>query len=161
LDDIENDIEDNIDDNSELNKISLLSLQQYKFTKDTISNIIIYLRSNKSKLPDNMNNRQKDRFIETFGSDFTLEEDKLMYGPLKLDVVPPEEKRARLEELFESPEAIGKGNNNFHQLVLRKYLGISRTCITEFLKSKPQYQLFQKKSRAVSKSTYPTIHFNM
>ena len=103
-----------------------------------------------------MNSRQKDRFIEKFESDFAVEEDKLMYIPLKLEVVPSEEKRVRLDELFKSPEGIGKGINNFHQLVLRKYLGISRPCITEFLKSKPQYQLFQKKSRVVSKSTYPT-----
>ena len=40
-----------------------------------------------------------------------------MYNiPLKLEVVPSEEKRARLDELFKSPE--GVGNNSSYLLMI-------------------------------------------
>ena len=151
--------DESVDDNvnrSGNKKISLLSLQQYKFTRSSIENIILYIRSGGTKLPIDLDQRQRDRFIEKYSNDFSIDRDKLIYKPLNLEVVPEEEKTIRLEEIFSSPESIGKGINNFHHMVLRKYLGIPRQCIIDFLRSKPQYQLFQKKPTIVSKSIYPT-----
>lgn len=141
-------------------KISLHALQQYDWDRSSISQIITYLES--GVLPERLDNRQKARFREKFQTNFTTDGKVLVYTPLNLKVISSDEDKeaiekrlACLEELFGTDEAIGKGQNNFHQLVLRHYLGIKREHVIEFLRGKPEYQLFQRRPRIVSRSAHP------
>ena len=143
--------------------LSIQSLQQIDWSSENINNIKKYITER--IIPDNLNNRQRNTFVNRFQNNFMIKDDMLFYEPLKLAIIPSDDnnkaKRHKiLEEMFKRPEAIGKGQNNFHQLILRNYLGINREEIIDFLKSKPEYQLFQKKTTVISKSLRPQYPFH-
>ena len=75
---------------------------------------------------------------------------KLYYCPLNLQVVPSDNKAVKeriLMEEYKSPQALGKGQGNLHQLTFLLYLGLSRNDMKEFLRRQPEYQLFQSRSK--------------
>ena len=132
---------------------SIKSLQQYDWTQTSIDRIIHYIKT--KELPKDLNARQRNRFEEKFGQDFTIAKGKLIFQPLGLEVVPSNNEKAKqdvLNKVFNSPQAIGKGQNNFHQLVLQSYLGIKKNDVIKFLKTKPEYQMFQSSPRNVSRA---------
>jgi len=105
------------------------------------------------------NKRDYNTFIRRGYGDLEIKNGKLFYKPLNLEVVPedkPTEIRRILEEVYDRPETIGKGQNQFHNYVLQHYLGIRRKHIIPFLKTKPEYQLRQNKERIVSKGIQST-----
>ena len=121
---------------------SIKSLQQYDWTQTSIDRIIYYIRT--KELPKDFNLRQSNRFEEKFGEDFIVAKGKLIFQPLGLEVVPSNNEKAKqdvLNKVFKSPQAIGKGQNNFHQLVLQSYLGIKKDDVIKFLKTKPDMSL--------------------
>ena len=123
---------------------SIKSLQQYDWKQTSIDHIIHYIKTR--ELPKDLNARQRKRFEEKFGEDFIIAKGKLIFQPLGLEVVPSDNEKGKqdvLNQVFKSPQAIGKGQNNFHQLVLRSYLGIKKDDVIKFLKTKPEYQMFQ------------------
>ena len=143
-------------------EISLHVLQQYDWDAASIKEVIIYLNSGKKVVPKPYDRRQRVRFLQKFAHHFVVRNNALVYAPLNLEAVPSDDdetaqkrRRTYLEKLFRTDEAIGKGQNNFHQLVLRHYLGIKRDHVISFLKTKPEYQLFQRKPRVVSRSAHP------
>ena len=74
---------------------------------------------------------------------------------MNLIVVPSDDEEIKtkvLQKMYKSPEALGKGQNNFHQLVLQSYLGIKKDDVIRFLKTKPEYQMFQSSPRNVSRA---------
>lgn len=100
------------------------------------------------------NEKDMDTYIRRGYKDFENRKGKLFYKPLNLEVVPedqPDEILKVLEEVYDRPESIGKGQNMFHYLVLQHYLGIRRKHTITFLKTKPEYQMRQDKQRIVSK----------
>ena len=132
---------------------SIKSLQQYDWTQTSIDRIIHYIKT--KELPKDFNLTQRNRFEEKFGEDFIIAKGKLIYQPLGLEVVPSNNEKAKqdvLNKVFKSPQAIGKGQNNFHQLVLQSYLGIKKDDVIKFLKTKPEYQMFQSSPRNVSRA---------
>lgn len=148
--------------NNKSRKISLHALQQYDWDRASINEVIVYLNSGKKKVPKPYDRRQRTRFLQKFAHHFVVRNNSLVYAPLNLEAVPSDDdekaqkrRRTYLEKLFRTDEAIGKGQNNFHQLVLRHYLGIKRDHVISFLKTKPEYQLFQRKPRMVSRSAHP------
>ena len=111
-------------------------LQQYNYTKENINRIINYLKT--KTIPPKFNARQRKAFVEKFGKDFTVEKNLLVYKPLNLIAVPSDDENIKnkvLQQVYKSPQALGKGQNNFHQLVLQKYLGIKRKDAIDFLNS--------------------------
>ena len=99
--------------------------------------------------------RQRRRFKEKFSKNFDVHKSKLKYTPLDLEVIPSDDTKAKqvvLDRVFKSPQSIGKGQNNFHSLVLQKYLGIKKDDVIQFLKTKPEYQLFQSAPRNVNRA---------
>ena len=110
---------------------------------------------------------QNDNDLRTYQrrgykTDFENKKGKLFYKPLNLEVVPsdkPDEIRRVLEEVYNRPEATGKGQNQFHQYILQHYLGIKRKNVIEFLNTKPEYQMRQTKTRLVSKGIQATRPF--
>ena len=132
---------------------SIKSLQQYGWTQTSIDRIINYIRT--KELPKDLNLRQRNKCAEKFGEDFIIAKGKLIYQPLGLEVVPSNNEKAKqdvLNKVFNSPQAIGKGQNNFHQLVLQSYLGIKKDDVIRFLNTKPEYQMFQSSPRNVSRA---------
>ena len=131
----------------------LNKLQQYKWTKQNINNIIDYVKT--KQLPSSLKTlSQKKAFVEKFGTDFITVKGNLVYKPLNLIAVPSDDDAIKdrvLTQVYKSPEALGKGQNALHSLVLTKFLGIKRRDVIEFLKKQPTYQLYQTKPRIVSK----------
>ena len=119
-----------------------------------------FLKTN--QVPKNLNSRQKKSFTEKFKNDFAVKQGSLIYMPMNLTVVPSDDEKLKnkiLTQIYKSPEALGKGQNNFHQLVLQKYLGIKRKDVIEFLKKQPAYQMFQNKPRVISRGVQAKYPF--
>jgi len=124
----------------------LNKLQNYQWTTPLIESLI--------KRTFIQNHRDYLIYTRRNYSDFEPRNGKLFYKPLNLEVIPsdkPNEIKSKLEELYDKPEATGKGQNQFHQYVLQHYLGIRRKDVIAFLKTKPEYQLRQDKRRLVAK----------
>ena len=131
----------------------LSKLQQYNYSQENINHIINYLKT--KTLPPKLNARQRKAFVTKFGKDFAVEKDLLLYKPLNLIAIPSNNEKMKnkvLEQVYKSPQALGKGQNNFHQLVLQKYLGIKRKDVIEFLKKQPAYQMYQSSPRNVNRA---------
>ena len=89
-------------------------LQQYNYTKENINLIINYLKT--KTIPPKLNARQRKAFVEKFGKDFTVEKNLLIYTPLNLIAVPSDDENIKnkvLQQVYKSPQALGKGQNNF------------------------------------------------
>ena len=133
----------------------LSKLQQYNYSHENINHIINYLKT--KTLPPKLNPRQRKAFVTKFGKDFAVEKDLLIYKPLNLIAIPSNNEKMKnkvLEQVYKSPKALGKGQNNFHQLVLQKYLGIKRKDVIEFLKKQPAYQMYQSSQRRLYQTLY-------
>ena len=110
---------------------------------------------------------QNDNDLRTYqrrgyGTDFENKKGKIFYKPLNLEVVPsdkPDEIKRVLDEVYNRPEATGKGQNQFHQYILQHYLGIKRRNVIAYLNTKPEYQMRQTKTRLVSKGIQATRPF--
>ena len=102
---------------------SIQSLQQCDWSEKSVKQIIEYLRDN--KFPEKLTRRQSIRFVDKYGKHFYVKDvdgvSTLYYRPRNLRVAPSDNKAAKeriLMEVYKSPEALGKGQNIFHQLVL-------------------------------------------
>ena len=138
----------------------LSKLQQYNWTKQNILNIKNFLED--KQIPPKMNTRQANAFINKFKQDFKIQKNNLIYEPLNLTVVPSDDEKIKnkiLTSIYKSPQALGKGQNNFHQLVLQKYLGIKRKDVIDFLKRQPAYQMFQNKPKVISRGVQAKYPF--
>ena len=129
----------------------LNKLQNYRWTTPIINSLLqgTFIQ----------NQRDYDTYRRRDYANFENRNGKLFFKPLNLEVVPEDktdEIRRVLEEVYSRPEAVGKGQNQFHQYVLQHYLGIRRKHIIPFLKTKPEYQLRQDKRRIVSKGIQAT-----
>ena len=120
----------------------LSKLQQYNFTQENINHIINYLKT--KTISPKLNTRQRKAFVEKFDKDFVVEKGMLIYKPLDLMVIPSDNEKIKnkvLQQVYKSPQALGKGQNNFHQLVLQKYLGIKRKDVIQvYLQIKYSYK---------------------
>ena len=100
----------------------LSKLQQYNYSQENINHIINYLKT--KTLPPKLNTRQRKAFVDKFGEDFAVEKDLLIYKPLNLIAIPSNNEKIKnkvLEQVYKSPQALGKGQNNFHQLSKSNY----------------------------------------
>jgi len=105
--------------------------------------------------------RQRKRFDEKY-TNFQVKDKTLFYTPLDLEVIPEDNEkliRGKLEQLYQQPETIGKGQNNFFHAVVSRYLGIRRKDVINFLKTKPEYQLRQNKPKLINKGIQPTAPY--
>ena len=74
--------------------------------------------------------------------DFILNKNgSLIYEPKNLVVVPPKGAQTVLEQFYNEPDALGKGQNNWYRMINQHVLGIKKREAIEFLKSKEVYQL--------------------
>lgn len=110
---------------------NLRSLQQMKLTNKEIDDTINFL-----KHTDSLSISQQDDL-----KDFTVKDNQLVYKPLNLIVVKPDDRNQVMQTLYDGIESAGKGQNNWYRYITTKYLGITKRQSQAFLKSKEDYQL--------------------
>ena len=139
----------------------LNKLQNYRWTTKNIEQAIHFIQTISKSPPPKRSATTYNKNMVKY-KDFVVRNGRLFYNPLNLEVVPedkPAEINAKLEQVYQSGTAIGKGQNQFHQLVLQSYLGIRRKNVIDFLRGKPEYQLNLDKRRIVSKGIQATKPF--
>jgi len=77
----------------------------------------------------------------------------LVFEPTGQVVVPPEERKARIKEIYDE-YGLGSGQMNLYSKVSRRYLGISRKQVQEFLKSQEDYQIGKKPLKRINRKIY-------
>lgn len=118
------------------------------YTQQDINNIINYVNTKNNVnpvFPLGMNARQRNKFIEKFGQDFVVVNNRLFYRPnpnLSLEVIPPHERTQRLQQIYNNPQlGLSLGINSFYNQVVQHYIGINRRFTTNFLKQQGDYQV--------------------
>ena len=135
------------------NRLILLKLNNYNYSKETLDGIKTYLETN--KLPSTIETGQQRRvFLNRYKPTlWEVRDNKLYYKPLNLECVPEEEDRTRLlKELYDDPQiGTGAGIMSFYQKVCSKYLGIKRREIKDFLENQVPYQITKKPERPINR----------
>ena len=106
---------------------TIKSLQQYDWSKESINQIIHYVKT--KELPKGLDSRQRRRFKEKFSKNFDVHKSKLKYTLLDLEVVPSDDTKAKqavLNRVFKSPQSIGKDRTIFTALCSRNTWGSRR-----------------------------------
>jgi hypothetical protein len=98
-----------------------------------------YLDTN--EIPANVASQYK--FLKKFDG-FEKVDDKIMYVPLDLEVIEPDQKEARLNEILnDDTNSIGKGIYKLYKYIQSKYIGITRNDVQKQLSSQKEYQMTQ------------------
>jgi hypothetical protein len=126
-------------------------LYNLTFSKDEINDMAKYLTS--GEMPAGMNSGRQRRFINRCKG-FKVIQDQLVFVlPDKvLSVIPKEEVDAKLKEILQEPNVVGKGINQLNWWVKERYLGISRQNIIDALKKDSTWQLSFGRRKMASKS---------
>lgn len=139
--------------------VLLKKLNHYSpFTQNDIDNIIAYVNTKENPhpiFPPDFDARQRQKYIQKFGTDFIVRDNTLFYHPnpdLTLEVVPPELREQRLQETYNNfQQGLGLGINAFYHQVCSHYLGITRAQTTAFLKRQGDYQVGHPYVKSVNK----------
>jgi hypothetical protein len=111
-------------------------LNSFNYSDESIKQVKDYLRTR--KLPESLDNSGKlKRFLAKWEKDFKIENDKLVYSPLNLKVVPDDKRNDVCEDITQGP---AQGIDLFYARVRDKYLNIRRSDVSTFLKSQKVYQ---------------------
>ena len=120
--------------------MSLRELQQMRLTNREVDDAIEWIKDGDIPPPF------RDQF-----KDFIVRNDKLIYEPLNLQYVKPQDQQQIMIDLYDQVESAGKGQNNFYRWLTTKYLGITKRTAQAFLKSREDYQLTRQPTFAVKK----------
>lgn len=99
-------------------------------------------------IPDEIEN--KKRFIQKY-KNFIVDNDKLIYKPLNLEVVYKSNIDKILEDEYNKNDVIGKGIKNFYKYIITKYINITRQDIDDFLKTDNNYQMTRQINKRINK----------
>jgi hypothetical protein len=82
------------------------------------------------------NSEKRKIFLAKWEKDFKIVNDKLVYSPLNLIVVPDDKRNDVLKKMYEDiAQGVGQGIDLFCARVRDKYLNIRRSDASTFLKS--------------------------
>ena len=95
-------------------------------------------------------NAQRYRFIQKY-KDFIVKNNKIIYKPLNLEVIPNDKKDETLKEFYDGFKAIGTGKTNFYKKITSNYININREYTTNFLNQQPYYQMNMSTKHIVNK----------
>lgn len=96
--------------------------------------------------------KYKSRFLKKFEGFELTRDNKILYAPLDLEVVAPNEKQKKLEELYNNDNNIlGKGAYNLFKYIQSKYIGITRNDVQQFIELQSNYQMIQPANHRVNK----------
>lgn len=95
--------------------------------------------------------RYKSRFINKYEGFIKLN-NKIIYEPFNLEVVPPDKKLTKLKEIYDNDKNIlGKGAYNLFKYIQSKYIGITRNDVQQFIEMQSDFQMTQPASHRVNK----------
>ena len=95
-------------------------------------------------------NAQRYRFIQKY-KDFIVKNNKIIYKPLNLEVIPNDKRDETLKEFYDGFKAIGTGKTNFYKKIKSNYININREYTTNFLNQQPYYQMNMSTKHIVNK----------
>ena len=128
-----------------------LQLNNFNYSDESIKQVKEYLRTR--KLPESLDNSgKKKRFLAKWEKDFKIENDKLVYSPLNLTVVPDDKRNDVLKKIYEDiTQGPAQGIDTFYARVRDKYLNIRRSDVSTFLKSQKLYQITKSQNHTTNK----------
>ena len=126
----------------------LNTLNNYDWSNEQIEIIKNYI--NNKVLPQFKTNALRARFIEKY-KDFIVENNKLIYEPLHLQVIPNDKRDETLKSFYDDYKAIGTGKVGFYKKITSNYLNINRAYCSEFLSKQPYYQINTETKYVVNK----------
>jgi hypothetical protein len=128
-----------------------LTLNNYGYSNESIAMVKEYLRTR--EIPESINNSGKrKRFLAKWEKDFKLENNKLIYIPLKLEVVPNDKRYEVLLKIYKNLKTgVGQGITMFYHRITDNYLNIRRKDVSEFLKSQKLYQITRPQNHIQNK----------
>jgi hypothetical protein len=134
-----------------------LTLNNYGYDLDCINMVKEYLRTR--ILPESLNNSgKKKQFLAKWENDFKIDNDKLVYTPLNLIVVPDDDKNQVLLKIYKDlTQGVGEGISNFYNGIREKYLNIRRKDVTNFFKSQKVYQITRPQNHKIDKPILATF----
>ena len=117
------------------------TLNNYGFDNDSIEMVKEYLRTR--QLPDSLNSGTKiKRFLAKWDKEWKVENNKLMYIPENLEVVPSDDRNKVLLGIYKDlSQGVAQGIEIFYKRIRNKYLNIRRSDVSSFLKSQKVYQI--------------------
>jgi len=118
----------------------LRQLQQLKLSDEEYSDLIELIKQ-----------KQIPKHLQKQFQHFIVRGTKLIYEPLNLEYIPPQNQKKTMEVLYDQVESAGKGQNNFYRWITTKYLGISKRESQAFLKSREDYQLTRDPHKTLKK----------
>ena len=107
--------------------------------QEDYDNLNYYLQNNRT--PESI--RYKSRFIKKYEGFQKRADGTIIYAPLNLEVIPPNDKQTKLKEIYESDNSLGKGVYALFKYIQSKYIGITRNDVQEFVEFQSNYQLTQ------------------
>jgi hypothetical protein len=138
------------------NTSTYLKLNNYGYSDENIEKVKTYLRTR--ILPDSIDNSdKKKRFLSKWEKDFKIVNDKLVYIPLNLIVIPDDKRNDILLKIYKDlKQGVGQGIDMFYNRVRDKYLNIRRKDVGEFLKSQKVYQITRPQNHIENKPILAT-----
>jgi hypothetical protein len=133
------------------NPFLYLTLNNYGYSLQSIAQVKEYLRTR--NLPDSTDNEgKKKRFLAKWEKDFKIDNDKLVYSPLNLILVPDDRRNDVLKKTYEDmTQGPAQGIDIFYTRVRDKYLNIRRSDMSSFLKSQKVYQITKSQNHTINK----------
>jgi hypothetical protein len=128
-----------------------LTLNNYGYNNESIAQVKEYLRTR--NLPDSIDTSgKKKRFLAKWEKDFKIDNDKLVYSPLNLIVVPDDKRNDVLKKIYEDiTQGPAQGIDLFYARIRDKYLNIRRSDVSSFLKSQKLYQITKSQNHTINK----------
>jgi hypothetical protein len=114
-----------------------------------------YLRTR--VLPETLDNSAKKKRFLAKWEDFKIENNKLVYVPLNLIVVPDDQRNVVLLNIYKDlKRGVAQGISMFYNRVRDKYLNIRRKDVGDFLKSQKVYQITRPQNHIQNKPILST-----
>ena len=125
-------------------------LSSINFSGQVVGDVIVFLQTGVHPAyiatPE-----QITHYNKTF-RDFTVRNGNLFFGDREVvETDDPTAQRDAIQGVYDSPEALGKGQNSLKILIDSMYLGIRRETVIEFLKAQTNYQLAKGTIRVASR----------
>ena len=124
--------------------IIINKLNNYKWNNDNIELVKNYL------LNGDLPRIRKKRFQEKY-QDFVMENDKIIYQPLNLEVIPDDKIEETLKNYYDDFKAIGNGKEALYKKISSLYINITRNDVKQFLEKEPIYQINTETKHIVNK----------
>jgi len=131
---------------------NLLTLNNYDYSDTHLDAVKEYLKT--GDIPADFTPQQRRVFIRRYDSErFKVDNDKLIFTPLRLECVPESKKETILKEMYDDiAVSPGLGIVGFYNKITQLYLGIKRNDVRDFLGRQETYQITKSKRPSINKT---------